>query len=57
MLEERLDNMSMVSSGKDNLDEKNEAKKDEVKKEVSWSDNPSTQRRHAIIKSKPERKN
>ena len=64
-LEERLDNMSMASNGKDDLDKKDEVKKDEekkdeVKKEASksqiWPDNPRTQRRHAISKSKSGRK-
>ena len=62
ILEEKLDNMSMASSGKEDLDKEGEFKKDldkedEVKKDVGkenvpksqiWSNYPRTQRRHTI---------
>ena len=62
ILEAKLDNMSMTSSGKEDLDKEDEFKKDldkedEVKKDVGkenvpksqiWSNYPRTQRRHTI---------
>ena len=57
ILEAKLDNMSMRSSGKEDLD-----KEDEVENVPKWSDYPRTQRKHTITnysisKSKSGRKN
>ena len=65
-LEEKLDNMSMPSSGEEYLDEVDMVREDEVKKDALpkskiWSDYPRIQRRHTITnsytKSKSGRKN
>ena len=71
ILEEKLANMSMSSSGKDGLDKEDKVKEDVdkedvVKKDVLpksqiWLENPRIQRRHTITnssaKSKSGRKN
>ena len=66
ILEEKLANMSMSSSGKEELDKEDKVKEDVVKKDVLpksqiWLENPRIQRRHTITnssaKSKSGRKN